>query len=238
MKTRIVLAVVLLFVLGYRLNSPRVGTLALAERSFSFGPIADTGKVTHIFSIRNSGDAKLVISNVRTSCGCTAAIIDHKELEAGDSAHIKVTFDPVGKGAGEISKTIWIESNAGKGTDSIMMHATIQNIHPAELAMTAKNIFTGDCRSCHVDKGIGKTGFDLFNADCVMCHETSPKSHAPNLGKLLALKVPSDSLHRIITAGRPEKNMPAFAMAHGGPLSSEQIASLVKLLQEGPPMKR
>jgi cytochrome c5 len=236
MKIRIVLAAVLLFILGYRLSSPKVGTLALAEKSFAFGGIGDTVEVTHIFKVQNTGSAPIVISDVHSSCGCTATMIDKKTIGPGDSANLKVTFNPKGKGVGKIDKMIWITSNAGK--DSLSISAEIKAVHPETMAMTAKNIFTGDCRSCHVTKGEGKTGLDLFNADCLMCHAATPKSHAPHLGKLLALNVSDDSLHKLISSGRPEKNMPAFAQAHGGPLSEEEIISLVKLLQHGPPMKR
>lgn len=234
MTWRIGAAAVLLFVLGYRLNADRGsgGELTLPERSFSFGAIGDTAEVTHVFKVHNSGDGQLVITDVYATCGCTATILDKKTLEPGDTANLKVTLDPRGKGIGPIDKMIFITSNSITGpSDSLSISAKITAVH-AEKMMRVDNIFEGDCRKCHVDKGVGKLGIDLFNASCQMCHTTDPKAHAPHLGKLLAMNVHDTTMYRLIADGKPGTNMPAYAQAHGGPLSEEQIRSLVSLLNE------
>jgi cytochrome c553 len=232
MSFRIIAAAGLLFFFGYRLNSDTsAAELYLVERSYSAGAIGDTLEVTHVYKLVNTGDDSLTISDVSTSCGCTVTLIDKKQIASGDTARLKVTLDPKGKGIGEIEKTIWITSNSRTNPyDSLTISAQIQAVH-AKAMMTVKNIFAGDCRKCHVIKGEGKLGVDLFNADCLMCHTTSPKSHAPHLGKLMGLDVHDSTLYRMIAEGKPSTNMPAYATAHGGPLSEEQIASLVTMLR-------
>lgn len=235
MYWRIGLAAILLFILGYRLNSSRGGgggELTLPERSYAFGAIGDTIVVTHIFKVHNTGDEPLVVSDVHATCGCTATLLDKKTIAPGDSANLKVTLDPRGKGIGPIDKMIYITSNSSTGpTDSLTISAKIMAVHAGTM-MTVKNIFTGDCRKCHEDKGEGKLGFDLFTADCYMCHSTSKKAHAPHLGKMLTMAHPDTTLFRLIAEGEPGTNMPAYAKAHGGPLSEEQIHSLVSLINQ------
>lgn len=233
MRFRIIAAAALLFFLGYRLNSDTSGAvLFLPEHSHSAGAIGDTLEVFHVYKLVNTGDDMLTISDVSTSCGCMATLLDKKELASGDTARLKVTLDPKGKGVGEIEKTVWITSNSRTNPyDSLTISANIQAVH-ATAMMTVKNIFTGDCRKCHVTKGEGKLGVDLFNADCLMCHTTSPKAHAPHLGKLMGMSMHDSTVYRMIAEGKPGSNMPAYAKEHGGPLSHEQITSLVAMLRQ------
>jgi hypothetical protein len=227
MKVRIVVAALLLFILGYRIHSRVVGSFVLPERSFNFGATSDTSVVSHIFKIENTGSDSLVISDVQASCGCTSTILDKKVVAPGDTANLKVTLDPRGKGIGKIEKAIWITTSAG--IDSVSVIANIKTVHP-KVMIRVDNIFKGDCRTCHVDKGVGKLGKALFDADCLMCHSSSPKSHAPHLRQLIAMNVSDTALFRMIAEGKPKTNMPAYANAHGGPLTDEEIKSLVVMI--------
>ena len=79
-------------------------------------PIADLGKVKKgdssvaVFTIQNIGDRPLIINDLKTSCGCTAAVISTKEVAAGQSARVKVTYTADNKGA--FSRNVTIYSNA------------------------------------------------------------------------------------------------------------------------------
>lgn len=52
------------------------------------------GKVTCTYSCRNDGDTAIVISRVRTSCGCTTANYSKKEIMPGDTASLSVSYNP------------------------------------------------------------------------------------------------------------------------------------------------
>ena len=61
----------------------------------NFGTIAENGgKVSHQFLLINKGKAPLIVSGVSTSCGCTTSDYPRKAVAAGDTARIKITFDP------------------------------------------------------------------------------------------------------------------------------------------------
>ncbi len=228
MNWRLIAAAALLFLLGYRLNAPASGEgLSVPERSFDFGAIGDSVKVTHIFRIENKGDDSLMITNVHSSCGCTAAVLDKEAIAPDGFANLEVTLDPKGK-IGKIEKTVWITSNLG--TDSLSVIADVKGVHENAM-MRVDGIFAGDCRKCHVDKGVGKFGMELFTASCSMCHTNGGKAHAPHLGEMVHKNLADTTLYRIIAEGKAKTNMPGYAPAHGGPLTDEQIHSLVALLQ-------
>ncbi|MGB2906169.1 MAG: DUF1573 domain-containing protein [Candidatus Aminicenantaceae bacterium] len=83
------------------------------EKKWDFGK-AQQGKVlTHVFSFQNTGNATLSIANVRTSCGCAAALISNREIQPGKSGEIKVTFNTKGY-EGNQTKYIYVDSNDPK----------------------------------------------------------------------------------------------------------------------------
>ena len=61
------------------------------------------------FEFTNTGDEPLVITNVRSSCGCTIPSKPAAPIMPGKSDKIEVKYN---MGLGPISKTITVESNA------------------------------------------------------------------------------------------------------------------------------
>jgi hypothetical protein len=84
--------------------------LILQQTSFDFGDIQQGEKVTHTFVLSNGGGDLLIISDVKASCGCTAAAPDKKELVPGESTNLVVTFNSARR-SGKQSKTVRIFSN-------------------------------------------------------------------------------------------------------------------------------
>ena len=81
-----------------------------SEELWDFGTIKHGDVVTHVFEVKNLGGAELVISKVRPSCGCTAALLSSGEVPPGGTSQIEVTFKSSGF-KGKISKYIYVESN-------------------------------------------------------------------------------------------------------------------------------
>jgi len=77
---------------------------------FDFGEKSNIEKVEHEFTIKNTGDALLQISRVTTSCGCTVAQPEKKELQPGESTVVKATLNLAGR-VGPLTKTITVFSN-------------------------------------------------------------------------------------------------------------------------------
>jgi hypothetical protein len=67
--------------------------LSVSPESWDFGPIIEGDTATHIFLIKNTGNGELKIINVRSACGCTAALLSSKNIAPGQSTELKVSFN-------------------------------------------------------------------------------------------------------------------------------------------------
>jgi hypothetical protein len=93
--------------------------LILQQTSFDFGDIKQGDKVTHTFVLSNGGGDLLKISNVKASCGCTAAAPEKNELAPGESTNLNVTFNSAGR-RGKQSKTVRIYSNDPENPEMLL----------------------------------------------------------------------------------------------------------------------
>jgi hypothetical protein len=80
------------------------------EKVFTFEEVLEGEIVTHKFTIRNTGDAPLVIEQVRTSCGCTTAKKPDK-IPPGGTDHIVVKGNTNRYGGRGFHKTIQVVTN-------------------------------------------------------------------------------------------------------------------------------
>ena len=84
------------------------------DTAHDFGNVKEaSGAVSHDFRFTNTGDAPLVILSVTTSCGCTKPTFPKEPIEPGDTAIVKVTYNPTGR-PGEFDKNITVKSNSQK----------------------------------------------------------------------------------------------------------------------------
>jgi hypothetical protein len=91
-------------------KSPQPPTISISEEEWDFGKIKEDERPVHIFTIKNTGREELIISRVRSSCGCAATMLSSDNIQPGKSAELKVTFNPTGYN-GLVKKDIYIESN-------------------------------------------------------------------------------------------------------------------------------
>ena len=75
-----------------------------------FGKIKEGKIVDYTFKYKNVGSEVLEVSHVRTSCGCTAAVINGKSLKPGEEGTLKVEFDSSNR-EGVVTRTITLSSN-------------------------------------------------------------------------------------------------------------------------------
>ena len=75
------------------------------------GTVYNAGQhIIRTFQLENTGDQPLRINNVRTSCGCTAALLSDSVINPGAKSEIKVDFNPAGYN-GQVTKHIYVLSN-------------------------------------------------------------------------------------------------------------------------------
>ena len=89
-----------------------------------------------VFEFKNNGKTPLIITNVQTSCGCTAAEKPTEPIAKGKSSKIVVNYDT--KRVGQFTKTITVTTNAS--TEPIILTITgkvlPQEAAPAEAPTT------------------------------------------------------------------------------------------------------
>jgi len=80
------------------------------ENFFDFGKIEQQKTVSHIFKFKNTGTSDLIIDNLKSTCGCTAALVTSKVIPPGASGEIKVTFSSKNF-QGEVKRSVYVFSN-------------------------------------------------------------------------------------------------------------------------------
>jgi len=70
------------------------------------------------FEFKNTGNAPLIISNAKGSCGCTVPTWPHEPIAPGAKASIVVKYDT--KRPGAINKSVTITSNAVNDPNQII----------------------------------------------------------------------------------------------------------------------
>ena len=76
-----------------------------------FGKISYKGDAGCIFTFKNTGEKPLILTSVRTSCGCTSESWTEKPIGIGDTGTVAIKYDTTLKGS--FSKSILVYSNAG-----------------------------------------------------------------------------------------------------------------------------
>ena len=106
-------------------NSPlKYPVMTFDKKVHDFGTIDDGTPVETIFSYTNTGDAPLVISEIKSTCGCTVPQDwSRAPLLPGESSEFTVKFN--GKGANNTSKTVTIKANTQSGNESVRISAFI-----------------------------------------------------------------------------------------------------------------
>ncbi len=74
-----------------------------------FGQIDKDVPVTKEFSFTNTGDAPLVISKVKGSCGCTVTAYTEEPIPPGQKGYVKATYNAAKVGA--FHKTVTVTAN-------------------------------------------------------------------------------------------------------------------------------
>jgi len=75
-----------------------------------FGQLIDGEKVSYSFKFTNSGNAPLIITNAKGSCGCTVPNWPKDPISPGETGTIDVTFNSSGR-IGRQNKAITLTAN-------------------------------------------------------------------------------------------------------------------------------
>lgn len=111
----------LLLMIALPLNAQK---LQVIDKEIDCGKVEYNKPVTATFKMKNKGGRKLIISDVRVSCGCISADYPKKEIPSGEEFTLKVTYDA--RQMGHFFKEACIYSNGTKEPVYISMKGIVQ----------------------------------------------------------------------------------------------------------------
>jgi hypothetical protein len=108
------------------LAAEATGPKIVFEKSqHDFGKIYEGKIVEYTFKYKNAGKGVLHIKDVKTTCGCTAAVVSGKKLQPGEVGTIKIEFDSSNR-FGRTSRNIIVSSNdPDEGIKTLTIYADI-----------------------------------------------------------------------------------------------------------------
>lgn len=106
-------------------NAGDFPSIAFNKEVHDFGTIENGTPVETTFEYTNTGDSMLVVSNIKSTCGCTVPSNWTKEVAPGETGKFTVKFN--GKGNGnKVSKTVTLTTNTEKGKETVKITAFVE----------------------------------------------------------------------------------------------------------------
>lgn len=89
-----------------------------------FGSIEQNSPQETIFTFTNTGDAPLILTDAKSSCGCTIPEYPkNTPIAPGETGKMVVKFN--GTGQNQVTKTISVSANTTKGTETLRIKAFV-----------------------------------------------------------------------------------------------------------------
>ena len=101
-------------------NAPEI---VFTTESHDFGTVSYDGNGEFSFEFKNTGKNPLVLSDVRSSCGCTTPEWPKEPIKKGQKAVIKVKYNT--KIVGPFTKSIYVMSNAKTSKVTLTIKGTV-----------------------------------------------------------------------------------------------------------------
>ncbi|MFP4664496.1 MAG: DUF1573 domain-containing protein [Bacteroidales bacterium] len=99
------------------------------KTTHNFGTFKEeAGKQTAKFVLKNTGSENLVITNVRSSCGCAAPDWSKEPIKPGESGYVNATYNPKNR-PGKFNKSITVTTNGEPRTSILRITG---NVTPRE----------------------------------------------------------------------------------------------------------
>lgn len=114
----------------------KAGVLTFESTEIDYGSIQQKADGHRTFKFTNTGDAPIVITNVKGSCGCTVPTAPKDPIMPGQSSEIQVKYDTNRVGA--FSKTVTVTSNASEPTKLLKIKGTVLKAEGAENPVPVK----------------------------------------------------------------------------------------------------
>ena len=107
------------------LDTNNIAKITMEETDFNFGSVNEGDVVKHTFKLKNVGNQPLLITDIRTTCGCTVPTWNKSPIAANANDQVEVKFDTKGK-ANEQIKKITIIANTFPAETELIIRGMVQ----------------------------------------------------------------------------------------------------------------
>ncbi len=112
-----------------------VPTIAFEFETYDFGDINEGDDASVDFVFKNTGTEKLILTDVKASCGCTTPFWSKEPVMPGETGKITAKYNTQGR-PGNFNKAITVTSNAGADGKRIFIKG---NVIGKDAEMSKKN---------------------------------------------------------------------------------------------------
>jgi hypothetical protein len=110
---------------GVKGHSTRTSSIIFDTIMHNFGEIPFGGKAEFEFVFTNAGMSPLVLTHVKSTCGCTIPEWSKEPVNAGGKGRIHVKYDT--KRVGTFNKSVYVYSNAENGVQRLMISGKVRS---------------------------------------------------------------------------------------------------------------
>lgn len=130
MKRIIIFAVAIVFsaqvkAQSSKVENPNAPKFSFTNETIDYGEIKKGADGVRYFDFVNEGKEPLIISKVKSSCGCTIPVYPKAPIAPGESSQIKVKYNT--SRVGPFRKTITISSNALNSSKTLTIKGKVLN---------------------------------------------------------------------------------------------------------------
>jgi len=144
-------------------NAGDLPVISFDKETHDFGTIANGTPVETTFKYTNTGNSMLVVSNVKSTCGCTVPSNYTKQVAPGETGEFTVKFN--GKGNGnKVTKAVTMTTNTAKGNEQVKISAFVEK-DPNVATPTATTAGTSSILQTQPKKSSTQPGHEGHNHD-------------------------------------------------------------------------
>ncbi|MGB5274425.1 MAG: DUF1573 domain-containing protein [Flavobacteriaceae bacterium] len=101
----------------------QVPVMTFDKQVHDFGTIEQNAPQETLFTFTNTGNAPLIITDAKSSCGCTIPTWTKEPVAPGGKGELLVKFN--GSGQNQVTKTITVTANTEKGQEQLRIQAFV-----------------------------------------------------------------------------------------------------------------
>ncbi len=106
------------------IDTNQLARISFEQPSHDFGPVDEGALLSHRFTFTNTGNIPLLISDARSTCGCTVPDWPRSPIPPGGKGEILVKFDTNNK-PGKQQKPVTITANTFPAQTQVFIRAEV-----------------------------------------------------------------------------------------------------------------